>query len=176
MFNTRFELPDKKLLLGKENVQIQYIIIHQEARNTRFTVKLDRVQYRTYKKQRACLLSFKFLFFRPRTINTHLRLARITFQFCRVATLPVYGYQEDDDESDEDNINNSNVPCIICLLPEQIYGEPESETREATTSGKLSISRLALSPAVGCIEISRVSQATRFLKQRMSIAARLRNK
>ncbi|GKZ24838.1 hypothetical protein AbraIFM66951_005125 [Aspergillus brasiliensis] len=174
-FDTRFELPEEEPSLGKKSLRIRDIISHQEARNTGFTVKLDRVQYGTYKKQRACLISFKFLFFWPRNTNIRIKFARITIRFCRVATLAVYEHQEDDDESDEDDIDIGNVPGIICLLPERIYGEPDSETRETTTGGKLSVSGPAPSPAGGCIEVSRGTQATRILKQRMSIEARMKN-
>jgi hypothetical protein len=176
-FETRFELAEEEPLLGKESALpgIRNVITHQEARNIGFTVNLDRVQYGTYKKQRACLLSFKFSFFWPRNKNIRLKFATITIRFDRVAKLAACEHQEDDDEGEEDDIDNENAPHIICLFPERIYGEPQCKTHESTSGGKLIVGGPALSPATVSFEVAHDKKVTRISKQRMSIEARMKN-
>lgn len=133
-FNTNFELAEEEPSLGKERAPsgIRNIIEHQEHRNIGFTAKLDRVQYGTYKRERACLQSFTFLFFWMRNTNVHLKSASITIYFERVASIAAYAHQGDGDE--EDSIDGGDIPHIICQFPERIYGEPRSETHDSSIS------------------------------------------
>ncbi|KAH7222672.1 uncharacterized protein BKA55DRAFT_216303 [Fusarium redolens] len=179
-FDTDFELPQEEPSLGKESTlpRIRGLITHQEVRNIGFQAKLDRVQYGSYKKQRACLLSFQFSFFWPRNTNIRFKSANITIFFDKIATLASVAaceLQEDEDEDNDEEDSIENIPHIICLFPDRIYGESQSKSIESSSGLKVSVGVPVPSPASAGLEMTYDGKVTHSLDRRMSIEARMKS-